>query len=148
MSEPQHMSAVLRDAFAAVGSPGGLTVDRARLLAVLSYNQAAASHGRAVPGGEVLLGVGTASEVDAMLALARALPAGGPFAAEYSPTEDAVRVETLANVVARGRDWLQRGVPDPAGWYCIAVGEREQCEQEATRLRRIRAGHRSQESKA
>lgn len=137
----------IENAFAAVGSPRRLDAGKVRVGAWLAVNRAAAREGKPQPGGDVLLALGTEHDADAAIALAKTLPAGGPFAAEYSPVLDAVHVARVAEIEARGREWLRLGTADPDGWYPIAIGTREQCENEATRLRRIRAGHRTHEAR-
>lgn len=144
MPEPRHISAVMHAAFAAVASPRRLDAGKVRVGAWLAINHDAARAGKPQPGGDVLLVIGSDRECDAAIALAKLLPAGGPFGAEYSPVLDAVRVSRLTEIEARGREWLRLGSADTDGWYVVALGAREHCEIEATRLRRIRAGHRSQ----
>lgn len=134
--------------FAAVGSPSRLEAGKVRLGVWLAINHDAARAGRAQPAGDVLLAIGSEREADAAIAVARSLPGGGPFAVEFSPVRDAVRVARVADIEARGRDWLGRGAADPEGWYAVALGDEAHCAREATRLRRIRAGHRSQEGRA
>lgn len=133
--------------FLALGSPARLDVGKCRVLAWLSINWALAVEGRAHPAGEVVVGFGSEAEVDAALARARAEAAnkGGLCAVEYSPKCDAVRVEPLLDVAARGREHFAAGAADRDGWFVVWIGPRADCEREATRLRRVRAGHRAHE---
>ena len=139
----RHISEEL---FAAVGSPRRLEADRVRLNAWLTINAAAAREGRPQPGGDALFAVGTEREIGTALAVAKSLPAGGLFVVEFSPVGDGVRVVPLSDVEARGRAALAHGKADAAGWYPVWIGEREHCEREATRLRRVRAGRRPLEA--
>lgn len=138
----------LDELFAGVGSPRRLQADRVRLRAWLAINGASARVGRPQPGGDLLLSVGTAREVDAVLAVVRAEAAGGPFVVEYSAEEDRVRVSTLQEAETQARAVMRRGVVPVGGWYVVHVGEEEDCRREASRLRRVRAGHRSQRGTA
>lgn len=132
--------------FLALGSPARLDVGKCRVAAALCINWALAEAGRPHPAGEVVVGFGSEAEVDAAIARARSVmeEKGGLWAVEYSPVRDEVRVGPLIDVVARGRVRLAAGEADPEGWYAVVFGTHTDCSCEATRLRRIRAGHRSQ----
>lgn len=135
--------------FLAVGSPARLDVGKCRVAAALCINRALAVEGRAHPSGEVIVGFGSEAEVDAALARVRAEVAhkGGLWTVEYSPRRDEVRVEALVDVVARGRVNLAAGTGDPDGWYSVFIGAKADCAREATTLRQVRAGHRSQKGR-
>lgn len=133
--------------FLALGSPARLDAGKCQVAAWLGINWALAVERRAHPAGEVVVGFGSEAEVDAALARARAEAAnkGGLCAAEYSPRHDEVRVDPLLDVAARGREHFAEGVEDRDGWFVVSIGTRADCEREATRLRRVRAGRRSHE---
>jgi len=132
--------------FLALAAPARLELSKGQAAAILGLNWRLAVEGRAHPAQEVILAFGTEAEVDAALARAKALPAGGDFAVEYAPPPlDAVRVVLVLEVTARARELVAQGRPDPEGWYVCQIGARAACDREATRLRRIRGGHRSQE---
>ncbi len=136
--------------FLALASPGRLDVGKCRVAAALGINWALAVEGRTHPAGEVVVGFGSEPEVDAALARARAELAnrGGLCGVEYSPRRDEVRVEPLLDVAARGREHFAAGAADRDGWSLVFIGTRADCSREATRLRRVRAGHRSLERRA
>lgn len=132
----------------ALASPAKLDMSKGQAAAVIGLNWRLAVEGRAHPAGEVILAYGTSAEVDAALARAKALPVGGDCAVEYAPPPlDEVRVTTVLAVTEHGRELVARGQPDAQGWFVVFIGDRFSCEGEATRLRRIRAGHRLQEEK-
>jgi hypothetical protein len=138
---------VLPGDFVALASPTRLTLSKVQAAAALTINWQLACEGRAHPAEEVLLEYGSSAEVERALERARALPEGGGCIAEYSPQRDEVRVGTLSASLARGRAAFSAGRAEEGGWYVVAVGSRATCEREATRLRRIRAGHRSQDGR-
>jgi hypothetical protein len=133
--------------FLALASPARLNVGRCRVAAAMAINWALAVHGRPHPAGEVVVGFGSDAEVGAAMARARAeaKPHGELCATEYCPQHDTVRVAPLREVAARGLAQFATGANDPEGWFPVAIGPRGDCLREATRLRRVRAGHRSQE---
>lgn len=135
--------------FLAFASPARLDVGKIRVAAALGINWALAVEGRAHPAGEVVIGFGSETEVDAAIARARseAKAKGGLCAVEYSANRDEVRVCELLDVAARGREQFASGSSSPEGWFAVWIGARDDCLREATRLRRIRAGHRSQEGR-
>lgn len=136
--------------FLALAAPARLTVGKCRAAAWLGINWRLAVGRRAHPAGEVVVGFGCEPEVEAAMARARSEAAteGGLCAVEYSPRRDEVRVELLLDVTARGREQFAVGVADPEGWFVVGIDTRAGCLREATRLRRVRAGHRSQERRA
>lgn len=133
--------------FLAVGSPARLDVGKCRVAAALVINWRLAVEGRAHPAGEVVVGFGSEPEVEAAMARARGETAnnGGLNAVEYSPALNEVRVEPMIAVVARGRELFAAGASDRDGWFPVFIGTRADCSGVATRLRRVRAGRRSQE---
>lgn len=136
--------------FLALGSPTRLDVGKCRVAAWLGINWALAVEGRGHPADEVVVGWGSEPEVEAAMARARTEAAnkGGLCAAEYSPQRDEVRVEPLLDVTSRGREHFAAGAADRDGWFVVSIGTRADCEREATRLRRVRAGRRSHERSA
>ncbi|MSU50397.1 MAG: hypothetical protein EXS37_15150 [Opitutus sp.] len=134
--------------FLALASPGRLDVGKCRVAAALGINWALAVEGRPHPAGEVVVGFGSGAEVDAAIDRARTeATTGGLCAVEFSPRLDEVRVEPLLEVAARGRAHFAAGAADRDGWFPVCLGTRADCLREATRLRRVRAGHRSQEGR-
>ncbi len=133
--------------FLALASPGRLALGKCRVAAALCINWRLAVEGRAHPAGEVVVGFGSEPEVEAAMARARteASSQGGLYAVEYSPKRDEVRVEALIEVAARGRVEFSAGAASPEGWFVVHLGSRIECQHEATRLRRVRAGHRAYE---
>ncbi len=119
------------------------------MAAALAINWALAVAGRPHPAGEVVVGFGSEAEVAAAIARARAEAdnEGGLCAVEYSAARDEVRIGELLDVATRGRAHFAAGLPDPDGWFPVGIGTRADCLRDATRLRRVRAGHRSQTKK-
>jgi len=137
--------------FLALGSPARLAVEKCRAAAALTINWRLAVEGRTHPAGEVVVGFGSGHEVEAAMRRARseAESPGGLYAVEYAPPpRDEVRVAPLLDVTARGRTTFAAGAPDRAGWFAVFIGTHGDCQREATRLRRVRAGHRSAEGRA
>jgi hypothetical protein len=132
--------------FLALGAPARLAVEKCRAAAALTINWRLAVEGRAHPAGEVVVGFGSVHEVEAAMRRARAeaVSPGGLFAVEYAPPpRDEVRVGPLLDVTERGRAIFAAGAADRAGWFAVFIGEEGDCQREATRLRRVRSGHRS-----
>jgi len=132
------------DHFVAVGCPATLRSSSLSLAAYLTLNCAAARRGRSQPAGEILLHVGTELEVEAALDLIRSGRADGLWCVEYSAKRDQVRTSKLRETIERNREAFSAGDTAADDWYVVDLGERDLCEREATRLRRVRAGYRSQ----
>lgn len=130
--------------FLALGSPGKLDASKCRTAAALAINWRLAVEGRVHPAGEVVLGFGSAAEAEAAILRARGEAAGGICAVMYAPApRDAVLVERLGEISERGRAAFAAGVRASAEPFPVFIGTRTACEIEATRWRRVRAGHRS-----